>query len=63
MPISSMGKESMIEAHMFPIMYYNHIVYDTFLVGEGFSSSTNLIYLLILAVYAFILLFIGSLFL
>ena len=63
MPISSIGKESMIEAHMFPIMYYNHIVYDTFLVGEGFSSFTNLLYLFILIVYAFILFFIGSLFL
>ena len=63
MPITSMDKFSYFEAHIFPIMYYNHIVYDTFLVGEGFSSSTNLIYLLILAVYAFILLFIGSLFL
>lgn len=62
MPITSMDKFSLIEAHLFPIMYYNHIVYDTFLVGEGFNSMINLLYLGILLVYAFALLFIGSLF-
>ncbi len=48
MPISSMKDESYIEAHLFPVMYYNHIVYDTFLIGEGLRASKNLLYLGIL---------------
>jgi len=63
MPITSMDEFSKFEAHIFPIMYYNHIVYDTFLVGEGFSSMTNILYLAVLFVYAAVLLFVGSLFL
>ncbi|WP_457643735.1 ABC transporter permease, partial [Persephonella sp.] len=51
MPISSMKGEAYYEAHMFPVMYYNHIIYDTFLIGQGFSSEKNLIYLLILVFY------------
>ncbi|GAB6074901.1 ABC transporter permease [Nautilia lithotrophica] len=61
MPISSMTGESYIEAHMFPVMYYNHIIYDTFLVGNGFDSLLNIKYLLILFFYAVMLLSIGSL--
>ena len=60
MPITSMDEFSRFEAHIFPIMYYNHIVYDTFLVAEGFNSFTNILYLAILLLYAFVLLFIGS---
>ncbi len=52
MPISSMKSESYIEAHIFPVMYYNHIVYDTFLIGQGFSSFKNIEYLVILIFYA-----------
>jgi ABC-type multidrug transport system permease subunit len=63
MPITSMDRFSLIEAHLFPIMYYNHIVYDTFLVGEGFGSLKNIVYLGILFVYASVLIFVGSLFL
>jgi len=48
MPISSMSGESYIEAHIFPIMYYNHIIYDTFLIGQGLASDKILSYLLIL---------------
>jgi len=59
MPISSMGKEAMIEAHIFPVMYYNHLVYDSFLGGLGFSGSKNIEYLSILFLYAFTVLFIG----
>jgi len=62
MPISSMDKESFIEAHIFPVMYYNHLVYDSFLVGEGFKSSGNILYFLILCAYAITLIFIGTLF-
>ncbi|WP_457624544.1 ABC transporter permease [Persephonella sp.] len=51
MPISSMKGEAYYEAHMFPVMYYNHIIYDTFLIGQGFSSEKNLIYLLVLVFY------------
>jgi len=63
MPISSMDRGSLIEAHMLPIMYYNHIIYDTFLIGSGFSSPTNLLYLGILFFYGVFLILIGSLFL
>ncbi|BCD61006.1 MULTISPECIES: ABC transporter permease [unclassified Nitratiruptor] len=48
MPISSMKAESYIEAHLFPVMYYNHIVYDTFLIGQSFHSQKNIFYLGIL---------------
>ena len=61
MPISSMNSSSFIEAHLFPIMYYNHIVYDTFLVGIGFHSIKNLEYLFILFLYGSGLVLIGSL--
>jgi ABC-type multidrug transport system permease subunit len=62
MPISSMVGEAYIEAHIFPVMYYNHIVYDCFLIGKGFSSEKNVLYFGILIVYAFILLALGTLF-
>jgi len=62
MPISSMIGEAYIEAHIFPVMYYNHIVYDSFLIGEGFSSEKNVLYFGILIVYALILLALGTLF-
>jgi ABC-type multidrug transport system permease subunit len=55
MPISSMDGASKIEAHIFPIMYFNHIIYDTFLIGEGFASQTTLLYLAILLFEFFIL--------
>ena len=55
MPISSMKGESYIEAHIFPVMYYNHIVYDTFLIGEGIHSFKNIEYLFILVGYAALL--------
>ncbi|AZV47308.1 ABC transporter permease [Nautilia sp. PV-1] len=60
MPISSMTGESYIEAHIFPVMYYNHIVYDTFLVGRGFESAVNIKYLIILFFYGIGLIAIGS---
>ena len=52
MPISSMDKLSFIEAHIFPVMYYNHLVYDSFLIGEGFRANKNLLYFFILIFYA-----------
>jgi len=60
MPISSMKGEAYIEAHLFPVMYYNHIIYDTFLIGQGFNSEKNILYLFILIIYSFTLLMIGS---
>jgi len=48
MPISSMSGESYIEAHMFPVMYFTHILYDTFLIGQGVASAKILLYLGIL---------------
>ena len=62
MPISSMKGEAYIEAHLFPVMYYNHIVYDTFLIGQGFSSEKNVLYTGILLLYAFLLLTMGTVF-
>ncbi len=59
MPISSMEGESYIEAHLFPVMYYNHILYDTFLIGEGLYSFKTSLYLFILFLYAFTLFGIG----
>ena len=61
MPISSMQGESYIEAHLFPIMYYNQIAYDTFLIGQGLASQKNLLYLGILILYSITLLTLGSL--
>ncbi len=59
MPISSMSGMSQIEAHIFPVMYYNHILYDAFLIGEGLESAKTLRYLLILILYAATLLLLG----
>jgi len=59
MPISSMDGASKIEAHIFPVMYYNHIIYDTFLIGQGLASQKILLYLGILFVYIFVLFAIG----
>lgn len=56
MPISSMSGMSQIEAHIFPVMYYNQILYDVFLIGEGLESSKTLRYLFILSFYALVLL-------
>ena len=61
MPISSMVGVSRYEAHVFPVMYYNHILYDVFLVGEGLASSKTVLYICILAFYAFFMLTLGSL--
>ncbi len=61
MPISSMVGDSYIEAHMFPVMYYNHILYDTFLIGQSLDSEINLLYLLILVGFFFIFFGAGTL--
>ncbi len=63
MPISSMAGESYIEAHLFPVMYFNHIIYDCFLSGTGLASAKTVEYLGILIVYAALLLALGSMFL
>ncbi|SNZ02729.1 ABC-type multidrug transport system, permease component [Persephonella hydrogeniphila] len=62
MPISSMVGSAYIEAHIFPVMYFNHIVYDCFLIGQGFSSEKNVLYFGVLIFYAFVLLSLGTLF-
>ena len=61
MPISSMDGASQFEAHIFPVMYYNHIIYDTFLIGQGFASQKNILYLFILLLFIFILFMAGKL--
>jgi len=63
LPISAMDKASYLEAHMFPVMYYNHILYDTFLIGEGLGSEKIVLYLGILVLYATVLLGLGTAFL
>jgi ABC-type multidrug transport system permease subunit len=60
MPISSMDGASQLEAHIFPVMYYNHVIYDTFLIGQGFASEKNSVYLGILALYALLLFGVGK---
>jgi ABC-type multidrug transport system permease subunit len=55
MPISSMSGASFIEAHIFPVMYYNHILYDTFLIGQGISSEKIVSYLFILVAFLILL--------
>ncbi len=60
MPISSMSGESKIEAHIYPVMYFNHIIYDTFLIGQGLDSPKNQLYLAILVFYALFLILLGS---
>lgn len=60
MPISSLKGEAYIEAHLFPVMYYNHIVYDCFLIGQGFSSEKNVFYFFVLVFYSLTLLTIGA---
>ncbi len=52
MPISSMGSEAYVIAHIYPVMYYNHIIYDIFLIGQGFDSSKVIFYLGLLIAYA-----------
>jgi ABC-type multidrug transport system permease subunit len=55
MPISSMGGEAYIVAHLYPVMYLTHLMQDVFLVGDGLSSDQNIQYLLILLGYAVVL--------
>ena len=61
MPISSMRGASWVEAHIFPVMYYNHILYDTFLIGQGFDSPKIVFYLFILIGFVVALLSAGAL--
>ncbi|WP_457592608.1 ABC transporter permease [Hydrogenimonas sp.] len=60
MPISSMSGESKIEAHIYPVMYFTHILYDTFLIGQGLASPKIQLYLAILVCYALFLILLGS---
>ncbi len=55
MPVSSMSSEAYIVAHIYPTMYQTRLMYDAFLVGDGFSSWANTMYFLILCGYAAIL--------
>ncbi len=63
MPISSMSGEAYWVAHCYPVMYYNHIIYDAFLIGEGLDSSQNILYLFFLLGYGLILFALGMKFL
>jgi ABC-2 type transport system permease protein len=46
---------------VYPTMYYTHLLYDYFLVGDGLNNTKNLMYLLILAGYAAVLFSAGAL--
>ncbi len=59
MPISSMSGEAYIIAHIYPVMYYNHIMYDVFLIGQGFDSPKIISYLFLLMGYAIFLFILG----
>ncbi len=61
MPISSMSSEAFVIAHIYPMMYYNHIIYDTFLIGQGFDSSKIVSYLFLLVGYVVFLYSLGLL--
>jgi len=50
-----------VEAHVYPTMYFTHLLYDYFLVGDGLSAEKNRLYLLILAGYASGLFTLGAL--
>ncbi len=63
LPISAMDKASYFQAHLFPVMYYNHIIYDSFLIGEGLGSQKIILCIGILVFYALSLLGLGTLFL
>jgi ABC-type multidrug transport system permease subunit len=63
MPISSMSGGAYIIAHIYPVMYYNHIIYDTFLIAQGFNSPKIIQYLCLLVCYAVLLFVLGILFL
>jgi len=63
MPISSMTGEAFYVAHLYPVMYYNHIVYDVFLIGQGFDSPKIVFYLFLLVAYAMLFFILGLFFL
>lgn len=50
-PIDSMQGVAYYVAHAYPIMYYVKIMYDCFLIGDGFYSDINRVYLLILVLF------------
>lgn len=54
-PIDSMEGIAYYLAHMYPVMYYVKIMYDCFLVGDGFSSSLIITYNLVLLTFIFII--------
>lgn len=58
-PISSMSGEAYIIAHLYPVMYYNHIIYDVFLIGSGIEHGKTLPYLGVLILYAGLLFVLG----
>jgi len=55
MPISSMSGEAYVIAHLYPVMYLTHLMYDVFLVGDGFNGNQNISYFFILILYSIIL--------
>lgn len=50
-PIDTMEGVASFTAHIYPMMYYVSIMYDTFLIGDGFSSLVIREYLYILVIF------------
>jgi len=50
-PIDTMEGPAYVMAHLYPIMYFVKIMYDIFLIGDGFSSPVIIEYLLILILF------------
>jgi len=60
-PIDAMEGIAYYIARVYPIMYYVKIMYDCFLVGDGFSSHVNITYIFILSIFTFVIYFINYL--
>jgi ABC-type multidrug transport system permease subunit len=54
-PIDSMQGIAYYIAHAYPIMYFVKIMYDCFLVGDGFASDLNRFYFLILMLFIIVI--------
>jgi ABC-2 type transport system permease protein/ribosome-dependent ATPase len=58
-PIESMGRETQLEAHLFPTLYYLHIAWGSFLKGLGwaelwFDVAALMLYAIILWVVGYL---------
>ena len=54
-PIDAMEGPAYVMAHLYPIMYFVKIMYDIFLIGDGFASAVVMEYLLILMLFVIVI--------